>query len=100
MRLHAADTSGMAPDSPFENRLGKGTRLIDLETFLPRFYKQTSCRSCVKARNKKNFQDFAAFYDGLLEGLGLWKRTEHKRPNPVDVWRSFVAERSAAGSES
>jgi hypothetical protein len=35
-----------------------------------------------------------------MEGLGLWKRAEHKRPNPVDVWRSFVAERSAAGSAS
>jgi hypothetical protein len=78
--------------------LGKGTRLIDLETFLPQFYKRTSCRSCVEARNKEDLQDFAAFYDGHLEELGLWKRAEHKRPNPVDVWRSFVAERSAAGS--
>jgi len=51
--------------------LGKGTRLIDLETFLPQFYKRTSCRSCVEARNKQNLQDFAAFYDGHLEGLGL-----------------------------
>jgi hypothetical protein len=80
--------------------LSKGTRLIDLETFLPQFYKRTSCRSCVEARNKQNLQDFAAFYDGNFEGLGLWKRAEHKRPYPVDVWRSFVAERSAAGSTS
>jgi len=35
-----------------------------------------------------------------LEGLGLWKRAGHKWPNSVDVWRSFVAERSAAGSAS
>jgi len=80
--------------------LSKSTRLIDLETFLPQFYKRTSCRSCVEARNKQNLQDFAAFYDGHFEGLGLWKLAEHKRPNPVDVWRSFVAERSAAGSAS
>jgi hypothetical protein len=98
MRPHATDTLRPAPDSPFDNSLGKGTRLIDLEAFLPQFYKQTSCRSCVEARNKQNLQDFAAFYNGYLEGLGLWKRAEHKRPNPFDVWRCFVAERSAAGS--
>jgi hypothetical protein len=80
--------------------LGKGTRLIDLETFLPQFYKRTSCCSCVEARNKQKLQDFAVFYDGHVEGLGLWKQARHKRPNPVYVWRTFVTERSAAGSSS
>jgi hypothetical protein len=100
MRPHATDTLGAAPNSPFDNTLGKGTRLIDLEAFLPQFYKRTSCRSCVEALNKQNLQDFAAFFDGHVEGLGLWKRAEHKQPNPVEVWRSFVAERSAAVSAS
>ena len=53
-----------------------------------------------KAGNKQSLQAFAAFYDGHMEGLGLWKRAEHKRPNPVGVWVCFVAERSAAGSAS
>jgi len=34
MRPHATDTLGTAPDSPFDDTLGKGTRLIDLEAFL------------------------------------------------------------------
>jgi hypothetical protein len=97
-RPHATDTLGTAPDSLFDNTLSKGTRLIDLDTFLPKFYMRTSCRSCVEARNKQNLQDFADFYDGHLERLGLWKWAKHKLPNPVEVRRSFVAERSAAGT--
>jgi hypothetical protein len=100
MRPHAIGTPGPAPDSPFENRLGKGTRLINLEAFLLQFYKRAKCRSCAEARSKQNLQDFTAFYDGHLKELGTWKWTEHKRPNPVVVWRSFVAKRSAAGSAS
>jgi hypothetical protein len=113
MRPHATDTLGAVPDSPFDNTVSKGTRLIDLEAFLPQFYNRTSCRSCVEARGKqkpsalrsllrRTFEKAwpveagraqAAESGGCVAELRRrakrsWVRVVHLRASPKARWRS------------
>ena len=99
-RPPAPDTSMPASVDPFENSMSKGTRIVDLEAFLPKISKHMCCRFCAEARLKQYLRVFAAYYDRHLEALDLWKWNKHKRPDPEEVSRSFIARRNASGATS
>ena len=99
-RPPAPNTSMPASVDPFENSMSKGTRIVDLEAFLPKISKHMCCRFCAEARLKQYLRVFAAYYDRHLEALDLWKWNTHKRPDPEEVSRSFIARRNASGATS